>query len=79
MPRWPLRLRIEALLALLSAGMLALTVLWPQWVEAFFGFEPDAGDGSSEWGFTLALVAITLFAFITTARDWRRLQSARSA
>jgi hypothetical protein len=74
MHRFPPRLWIEAIAAALSAVVLAVTLVWPQWIETFFGLEPDGGDGSSEWGFTLALVAITFVLFGATFRDWRRLQ-----
>lgn len=70
----PTRLWLEALLTLFSAGALAATLIWPQWIEVLFAIEPDHGDGSSEWGFALVLVAITFVAFAATIRDLRRLQ-----
>jgi hypothetical protein len=45
----PTRFWIESALGVLSAACLALTLVWPQWIEAIFGLHPDAGDGSSEW------------------------------
>ncbi|HEV7915631.1 MAG TPA: hypothetical protein VGP22_17835 [Albitalea sp.] len=71
-----LRFWIEAGLAGLSGSSLALTLVWPDWFERFFGFEPDGGDGSAEWGLTLFLVVCTT-AFVSLA--WREWQAARPA
>ena len=64
MPRLSVRLYVEALMAVLSACALALTLVWPRWIEDAFGLEPDGGDSSTEWGLALVLLGITV-------RDWR--------
>ena len=74
MPRLSVQLYVEALLAVLSACALALTLIWPHWIEDAFGLKPDGGDGSTEWGFALALMVIALTACAGTVRDWRRVQ-----
>ena len=62
----------ESLLALTTAILTALTLLDPEWIEAVFGVEPDAGSGALEW----AIVAVSLVAtlgFAALARaEWRR-------
>ncbi|KQU81169.1 MULTISPECIES: hypothetical protein [unclassified Rhizobacter] len=79
MPQLQVRFVVEATLAAVSACALALTLAWPQWIEDVFGFEPDGGDGSSEWGLTLALAIATLAAGAAATRDWRRLRLSRQA
>jgi hypothetical protein len=79
MPRLQVRIVMEATLAAVSACALGLTLAWPQWIEDVFGFEPDGGDGSSEWGLALTLAIATLASFAAAMRDWRRLRLARQA
>ena len=67
----PAKFWVPSMLAWASASCLVLTVFEPDWIEQFFGFEPDGGDGSAEWGLTLALLLAT-GAFIALAgRTWR--------
>lgn len=62
----------ELALSIASAASLALTALWPQWIELLFGFDPDGGNGSDEWGITLSLMAATATLIALTGREWRR-------
>ena len=57
------RLRIETTLGMVSAALLALTLAIPNWIERFFGFEPDGGDGSAEWELAISLAVATLVLF----------------
>jgi hypothetical protein len=66
-----LRWRIEAALGAISAVLLALTLAIPSWIERIFGFEPDGGDGSAEWGLAISLAIATLLLFA----DAHRLRS----
>ncbi len=59
-------------LALLSATLLALTLVMPDWLEVLFGLAPDAGDGSAEWGMAFTLAIATLVLFGSAGRTWRR-------
>ncbi len=61
--RTAMRLRIETALGAASAALLALTLAIPNWIERFFGFEPDGGDGSAEWGLAISLAVATLLLF----------------
>ena len=61
--RTRMRLRIETALGAASAALLALTLAIPNWIERFFGFEPDGGDGSAEWGLAISLAVATLVLF----------------
>jgi hypothetical protein len=74
-----LRLRIEIVLGAVSAALLALTLAVPNWIERFFGFEPDGGDGSAEWGLAISLALATLVLFGDAYRLRARLARARAA
>jgi hypothetical protein len=53
------RFWIETILACLSGGLLALTLVWHDWIELLFGVEPDGGDGSFEWVLVVVLLVAT--------------------
>ena len=64
---------IEALLALGNAVLLAMTVVWKDWIEIVFNVDPDAGSGAVEWGVVLVTLLLTI-AFLSLARgEWRRV------
>ena len=67
---------LELTLSILSAVALVLSVLWPQWIETLLDFEPDGGDGSSEWGVTVSMLVATIVLATLTTRTWRRARSA---
>jgi hypothetical protein len=66
-----LRVRIEAAFAVLFGIATVVTALWPTWIEAVFGFEPDGGSGESEWWIVVVLALGTVGAALITARDVR--------
>ena len=72
MKRLRVRFWIEASLATVSAACLAVTAAWPQWIEDVFGLEPDGGDGSTEWGWALALGVATVVFIASARRTWKR-------
>lgn len=72
-PHLPVRFWAEVALAGISAACLALTAAWPQWIEGLFGLEPDGGDGSTEWGWALALGVATIVCLASARRTWKRL------
>jgi hypothetical protein len=67
-------LLIETIGAGLSGIMFVVTVLWPDWIEAVTGWNPDGGSGALEWGIALAfaLSAVTLGLL---AHRYRRLEA----
>ena len=72
------RLRIEMVLAVISAVLCALTLVSPEWIEELTGLEPDAGSGALEWIIAgLFLVAAVVSAAVAR-RDYRRLAAHRS-
>jgi hypothetical protein len=63
---------IEAVLALVNAVLLVMTVVWKDWIEVVFKVDPDAGSGAVEWAFVAVTLLLTV-AFVTLARsEWRR-------
>lgn len=65
-------------LGVVSALLLALTLAVPDWIERVFEVEPDAGDGSAEWGLALALSIATLVLFVDAGRIWWRAARAEA-
>ena len=63
---------IELLLSALSAISLVLSLFNPQWIETFFEVSPDAGDGSTEWGWTIGFLISTVLFIAVTRREWRK-------
>jgi hypothetical protein len=65
------RFFLETATAVLGAGLAAVTLLWPDWIEGVFGVDPDGGSGLDEW----LIVAATFFVAIASAllarREWR--------
>jgi hypothetical protein len=67
------RLRVEATLAGLSAALFALTLVFPEWIEAVTGLEPDAGSGALEFIISGTLLLIAIASALLARRDRRRL------
>lgn len=67
---------IELLLSVLSAISLILSLFNPQWIETLFEVSPDAGDGSTEWGWTLGFLVSTVLLGVLTRREWRKAHAA---
>jgi hypothetical protein len=66
------RLWGEVVLGVASAVMLLATLVWPEWIEAVFGVDPDGGNGELEWGI-VALLALSTVVFSFMVRvEWRR-------
>jgi hypothetical protein len=65
------RFWIESALAVLNTALAVLTVIWPDWIELAFGYEPDAGNGWVEIGLTVGM-AIASLVFVRLANlEWR--------
>jgi hypothetical protein len=63
---------IEAVLAAASAGSLALTLLWHDWIEIIFGIEPDNSSGSLEWIIVVACLFVAIVFALLARQEWRR-------
>jgi hypothetical protein len=73
-----MRFWLEAILGVISAALLVLTLLVPDWIEAVFGIEPDEGNGSLEWAIAGGLLAVTIAASALARIEWRRPVAGRS-
>ena len=64
--------------ALVSAGCVVLSVVWPDWIERVFDVSPDGGDGSTEWGVTAVAVVATLVFVAAGLLEQRRYSHRRA-
>jgi ABC-type thiamin/hydroxymethylpyrimidine transport system permease subunit len=78
MERLRRRLRIEVVLAVISAALCVLTLVIPQWVEELTGLEPDAGSGALEWIIAGVFLLAAAVCAVMACRDYRRLAADRS-
>ena len=66
------RFWIETALAVISATLLVITLLWKDWIEIVFRIDPDAGSGAVEWAFVLAALVATVAFSMLARSEWRR-------
>ena len=66
-----LRAMVEAALAVVSAVLVVVSLVWPTWFETLLGESPDGGDGSAERLLALVWVAATVLFSSLARRDWR--------
>jgi hypothetical protein len=69
------RFSLEAVLAALTTGLFALTLVSRDWIEIVFGIEPDQSNGTLEWVIVGALLVVSVALIALARRDWRRAQS----
>jgi hypothetical protein len=62
-------------MSLISAVLVVVTLVVPDWIEEVFGLDPDAGNGSAEILITLGLVALTVVSGFGTIVAWRTVIS----
>ena len=67
------RLRLEFGLAVASATLFAVTLVFPEWIEALTGLDPDAGSGAAELVVSAILLLASIGAATLARRDHRRL------
>jgi hypothetical protein len=70
--RLPRRFWVVALLAAVTGALCALTLIWPDWIEGFFGLDPDDYTGFLEWAIVAALFVSAAVLSLVAAGDWRR-------
>jgi preprotein translocase subunit SecG len=78
MERLRTRLRIEVVLAVISAALCVLTLVFPEWIEELTGLEPDAGSGALEWIIAGVFLVAALVFSVLARRDYRRLAADRT-
>jgi hypothetical protein len=72
------KLRIEAVLAGVSAMLFVLTLVFPEWIEAMTGLEPDAGSGALELVVAGAFLVAAMVSAVLARRNQRRLAAHRA-
>lgn len=72
-----MRTRVEMVLAVIFGLLAVVTSVWPTWIEAITGLEPDAGSGAAEWGIVVVFAVVALGAAALARHDYRNLKVAR--
>jgi hypothetical protein len=62
---------LESTLALITASLAVLTLVWRDWIERVFGFDPDRHSGSFEWALVAACCLGTVALVALARREWR--------
>ena len=63
------RFLVETALAVVSAALLLLTLLWKDWIELVFRVDPDGGSGALEWAITAVALAVAVASGVLAHRD----------
>jgi hypothetical protein len=66
------RFWVRLALAVSSAALLVVTLVWHDWIEIVFRVDPDHGSGWLEWLIVVAASALALASSISARREWRR-------
>lgn len=66
------RFWIEAGMAAASAFLLVLTILWSDWIEFVFRFDPDHNNGSFERLIVTASITSTIIFICVANRELRK-------
>jgi hypothetical protein len=69
------RFNIEAVLAVISAALVILTLINHEWIEVLTGWDPDKGNGVLEWGIVVVLVAAFVAVSLRARSDWHKLRT----
>jgi hypothetical protein len=72
------RVRVETFLAAIFAILAIATFIWPTWIEALTGLEPDAGSGALEWLIVAVFGLLAIGASLLARRDYRAVIARRS-
>jgi len=70
--RVTVRFCIEVSMGVVTALLALVTAVWPDWIEAVFGVDPENHSGVLEWGVVAALVAVTVTMSAVARAEWRR-------
>jgi hypothetical protein len=70
---------VEIGLCVTCGLLLLLTLVMREWIELFFGVDPDGGGGALEWLIVACLALLTLVFSALARRERRRPVSARTA
>ena len=63
---------VETVVGAVTGILCVVTPIWPDWIEALSGWDPDQHDGSVEWMIVGGLLVVTVTTLTMAAREWRR-------
>jgi hypothetical protein len=63
---------VRLALAVASAALFVVTVVWHDWIEIVFRVDPDHGSGWLEWAIVTVAFALMLTFLMGVRREWRR-------
>jgi hypothetical protein len=66
---------IESVAGSFTGFLAILTLVWRDWIEGVFGFDPDQHNGSFEWELVIVCAVLTLLFAALARREWRRSPS----
>lgn len=67
-----LRFWLAAALALATLVLSVITLVWQNWIELVFGFDPDHGSGSLERVIVGVAALLCLASVVLASSEWRR-------
>jgi hypothetical protein len=69
-----LRLRYWIAVAAAAVGFLLgmVTIVWRDWIEIFFGVDPDRGSGALEWFIVAGCLAASALCLVVARYERRR-------
>jgi len=70
------RFWVEVGLAAITAVTCLVTVVWPTWIEAVFGIDPDRGSGELEWAIVVGLAVASVTLGVLARVEWGRRAAA---
>jgi hypothetical protein len=76
--RFSLAFWIESVAGSLTGFLAILTLVWRDWIEGVFGYDPDHHNGSFEWELVIVCALLTLLFAALARREWRRARAIRS-
>ena len=72
------RFWLETGMAIVTAILFVITLVWRGWIEVVFNIDPDQGSGALEWLIVGILLAVTITLCILARYEWRKAQPAKS-
>ena len=74
----PLRARVELIVAIALTALAVLTIVWPDWIEGVFGYDPDHGSGAVEAAIIVVLALAAGAAWLYRHFDRKRAAGANA-
>lgn len=72
------RFWLETGMAIVTAILFLITLVWHNWSEVIFNIDPDQGSGAFEWLIVGILLVLTITLCVLARYEWRRAQPAKS-